>query len=71
MIHTSLGWAYTEPAKIIYTGIPAAAILSVELLKQSKYPEKWRLNLPRSEVIQNLSIFVGGLGWVQPTEGKS
>jgi len=44
--------------------------LSVELLKQSKFPQDWRLVLPRSEVIQNLSIFIGCLEWVRPSEGN-
>ena len=28
------------------------------------------MSLPRSEIIQNLSIFVGALEWVHPTEGN-
>lgn len=56
--------------QIVYHGIPAAAILSVELLKQSKFPQDWRLSLPRSEIIQNLSIFIGALEWVRPSEGN-
>lgn len=55
---------------IVYHGIPAAAILSVELLKPSKFPQDWRLSLPRSEIIQNLSIFIGALEWVRPSEGN-
>ena len=53
-----------------YTGIPSAAILSVELLKQSKFPQDSRLAIPRSEIIQNLSMFIGSLEWVRPSEGK-
>ena len=56
--------------QIVYTGIPSAAILSVELLKQSKFPQDWRVSLPRSETIQNLSVFIGALEWVRPSEGN-
>lgn len=56
--------------QIVYHGIPSAAILSVELLKQSKSPQDWRVSLPRSEIIQNLSIFIGALEWVRPSEGN-
>ena len=56
--------------KVTYSGIPSAAILSVELLKQAKFPQDSRLNLPRSEIIQNLSMFIGCLEWVRPSEGK-
>lgn len=55
---------------ITYTGIHSAAILSVELLKESRFPQEWRLVLPRSEVIQNLSMFIGCLEWVRPSEGN-
>jgi len=74
-------WAVSDPCKlhdipltamvkITYSGIPSAAILSVELLKQSKFPHDSRLMLPRSEVIQNLSVFIGCLEWVRPSEGR-
>ncbi|KAL6720315.1 hypothetical protein ACLMJK_002236 [Lecanora helva] len=55
---------------ISYSGIPSVAILSVELLKESKFPNDSRLALPRSEVIQNLSMFIGSLEWVRPSEGE-
>ena len=55
---------------ITYSGIPSAAFLSIELLRQSKYPADLRLDLPRSEIIQNLSIFIACLEWVRPSEGN-
>ncbi|MCJ1405796.1 hypothetical protein MMC11_009026 [Xylographa trunciseda] len=55
---------------IVYFGIPTAGVLAVELLKQSKYPHLYPLTLPRSEVIQNLSIFIGCLGSIRPTQGN-
>ena len=48
--------------------IPAAAILSVELLKQSKFPQNLRLALPLPEIVQNFSIFIRCLEWIRPTE---
>lgn len=65
----SIGRADVIP-QISYSGIPAAATLSVELLKQAKYPHEWRPKLPRADVIQNLSQFLGCLDWVRPTEGN-
>ena len=55
---------------ISYFGIPSAAFLSIELLRQSKFPSEFRLHLPRSEIIQNLSVFIGCLEWVRPSEGN-
>ena len=67
----SISWAEADlVVQIVYYGIPSAATLSVELLKQSKGPHELRVSLPRSEIIQNLSIFIGALEWVRPTEGN-
>lgn len=55
---------------IAYTGIPSAGVLAIELLKQSKYPHGCNIKFPKSEVIQSLSIFIGCLSWVRPTEGN-
>lgn len=63
-------YAIGSVCSIVYHGIPSAAILSVELLKHSKFPQDLRVSLPRSEIIQNLSIFVGALEWVRPSEGN-
>ena len=66
-----LSWLGSDPkVQIVYHGIPSAAILSVELLRQSRSPQDCRLSLPRSEIIQNLSIFIGALEWVRPSEGN-
>lgn len=48
-------------------GIPASGIICVELLRQAKQPKTTHLRMPRSEVIQNLSMLVGFLEWVRPT----
>lgn len=39
------------------------------MLKQIKRTHNSQLHLPRSEVIQNLSMFIGFLAWVRPTDG--
>ena len=51
-------------------GIPSAGVLSVELLKQTKNPGKNNINLPRSEIIRNLSLLIGFLEWVRPAAGN-
>ena len=49
-------------------GIPPAGVICVELLKEMETPQiQPAYNLPRSEVIQNLSLLVGFLDWVRPT----
>ena len=56
---------------ITYSGIPSAGVLGVELLRQSKFPrELHHPSLPRSETIQNLSMFIGCLDWVRPSDGN-
>ena len=56
--------------QMVYFGVPSAAALSVELFKQWKSPQASQLYLPRSEVIQNLSIFAGCMNWVRPMEAN-
>ncbi|KUJ12384.1 uncharacterized protein LY89DRAFT_738173 [Mollisia scopiformis] len=52
-------------------GIPASGVLCVELLKQTKQPQGTRmLHIPRSEVVQNLSLLIGFLEWVKPSAGN-
>ena len=55
---------------VVYMGIPSARLLSVKLLKQSKYPQLYPLTLPRFEVVQNLSIFIGCLSSIHPLQGN-
>ena len=49
-------------------GIPSAGVLCVELLKLSKGISGLRFS--RSEVVQALTMFIGFLGWVRPTDGN-
>lgn len=45
-------------------GIPSSGVLCVELLKQIK-GQGGGLRLPRSEIVQNLSLLIGFLEWVK------
>ncbi|KAK3166840.1 hypothetical protein OEA41_009965 [Lepraria neglecta] len=47
-------------------GVPSAGVLCVELLKATKSPSSDQLNIPRSEVMQKLSIFISCLEWARP-----
>ncbi|KAH8592975.1 hypothetical protein B0O99DRAFT_689190 [Bisporella sp. PMI_857] len=54
-------------------GVPAAGVLCVQLLNQMKAPlnpQFLNLNLPRSEIVQNLSLLIGFLDWVRPAAGN-
>ncbi|RFU35705.1 hypothetical protein B7463_g679, partial [Scytalidium lignicola] len=54
-------------------GVPASGVLCVHLLNQMKQssPEiEQPLRFRRSEIVQNLSLLVGFLEWVQPTAGN-
>lgn len=52
----------------IYYGFPCTGVLAIELLKQTKSSNSYRLNLPRSEVVQNLSVFIASINGISPTE---
>lgn len=47
-------------------GLPTAGVLALELLKQTRHPRKSISSIPRSEMIQNLSVFVAQLPQVVP-----
>lgn len=52
-------------------GVPAAGVLCVELLKQMRAePGTYKLQLPRSAIVQNLSLLIGFFEWVQPAAGN-
>ena len=51
-------------------GLPAAGVLSIELLKQEQSRVFTPDLLPRSETIQDLSVFISALGTVGPGEGN-
>lgn len=51
-------------------GVPSSGVLCVELLKQTKNPTGNTLRVPRSEIVQNLSLLIGFLEWVKPAAGN-
>ncbi|KAJ5750328.1 hypothetical protein N7533_007356 [Penicillium manginii] len=52
-------------------GLPAASVLLLELLHQSHNPGPHNVELPRSELIRNLSVFISVLSWVsRPGHGN-
>lgn len=53
-------------------GIPSSGVLCVELLKQTKQPQgtQHALRIPRSEIVQNLSLLIGFLEWIKPSAGN-
>lgn len=65
--------------QILYFGLPSAAILSAELYRQTTQQTQPQLlspassipNLPRSELIRNLSVFVSAMEWASsPSDGN-
>jgi len=50
-----------------YYAFPASGVLCVKLLKGDTSGAGPRLTFPRSEVIQNLSMFAEFLDWIKPT----
>ncbi|KAI2971488.1 transcriptional regulator family: Fungal Specific TF [Aspergillus niger] len=48
--------------------VPGSGILCLELLRQSSSPETYTLELPRSDIIQDLSVLVAFLDWLRPSE---
>ncbi|KAF2453934.1 hypothetical protein BDY21DRAFT_292085, partial [Lineolata rhizophorae] len=51
-------------------GLPSAGLIAIELLKQEQLFGIAQTSLPRSEIIQDLSVFVSHLGAVKPVDGS-
>ena len=51
-------------------GLPAAGVLAIELLKQEQSRLYTPDILPRSETIQDLSVFISALAAIGPGEGN-
>ena len=66
--------SHEEPWLIVLYGLPAAGVLALELLQQTKLLAKSgsrsseASSFPRSEIIQNLSVLVSYLGWIYVEE---
>lgn len=53
-------------------GVPASGLLCVEILKQASDPMSYRpRSLPRSKIIQNMSLLIGFLEWIRPNAPKA
>jgi len=50
--------------------MPSTGILCAELLKYFKHLGRTDVEVPVSEVVQNLSFMIGFLEWIQPGEGN-
>jgi hypothetical protein len=57
---------------VVCYGVPSSGVLCVELLKQIKLGSDTPHVpiLPRSEIVQNLSLLIGFLEWVRPAAGN-
>ena len=54
-----------------YYGLPSAGVIAHELLRQIKQPQSYNPGIPRSETIQNLSVFNSSLQWAaRPGDGN-
>ncbi|PQE31313.1 fungal specific transcription factor protein [Rutstroemia sp. NJR-2017a WRK4] len=52
-------------------GVPSSGVLCVEVLKQMKSPSASEgLKIPKSEIVQNLSLLIGFLEWIIPGAGN-
>ncbi|GAB7354732.1 hypothetical protein MBLNU459_g5146t1 [Dothideomycetes sp. NU459] len=57
-------------ALLAYHGLPSAGVLAIELLKQEQTRVYTPELLPRSETIQELSVFISALATIGPGEGN-
>jgi hypothetical protein len=59
------------PWVTVFYGLPAAAVLVLELIRQKRQPTDPVPGFSRAQVIQDLSVFVANLRWVhQPGDGN-
>lgn len=69
-LYPALNILLTESAQLANQGLPAAGVLAIELLKQEQSRLYTPDILPRSETIQDLSVFISSLAAVGPGEGN-
>jgi hypothetical protein len=55
--------------QITFYGIPCAGVICVELLKKQNTPQQ-HSGFSRSDAIQKLTLFIGFLEWIRPTDGN-
>ncbi|TVY78519.1 hypothetical protein LSUE1_G004109 [Lachnellula suecica] len=54
---------------VTFYGIPSAGVICVELLKNVSTSQT-NLGFSRSDAIQKLTLFIGFLDWIRPTDGN-
>ena len=59
---------FANKMQVTCYGIPSSGVVCVELLKQAKGQS--RLQFSRSDAIQKLTMFIGFLEWIRPTDGN-
>lgn len=70
-IARDVGSVLTANFQALTYGLPTASVLLLELLHQSHKPGPHNIELPRSELIRNLSVFISVLSWVsRPGHGN-
>src|SRR4051794_36595569 len=52
---------------MVYHGIAAASVICLELFKDTRLPQP---RISRSGTILTLSMFIGFLNWIRPTDGN-
>lgn len=55
--------------QITFYGIPSAGVICVELLSKQSAAHH-HPNFSRSDAIQKLTLFIGFLEWIRPTDGN-
>ncbi|KAG9232196.1 hypothetical protein BJ875DRAFT_443401 [Amylocarpus encephaloides] len=68
-IWTSQAMQPTNNMQITFYGIPSAGTICVELLKKNSVIHHFPA-FPRSDAIQKLTLFIGFLEWIRPTDGN-
>ena len=59
------------PIQVSLYGLPSAGAVAHELLRQTQQPQSYKPQIPRSQTIQNLSVFISSLQWaVRPGDGN-
>ncbi|KUJ10214.1 uncharacterized protein LY89DRAFT_656902 [Mollisia scopiformis] len=57
--------------EFVFYGLPSAALLAIELLRQQQQNLSPSADIPRSETIRNISVFISSLEWVaKPGDGN-
>jgi hypothetical protein len=64
------GCSYEMTWVVTYFGLQSASLLAIELIKQHNYPRLYLGTLPRSEIVQLLSVFLFCLDMIGPEEGN-